>query len=148
MGLTSRLVYDPTDADSRAAGSSVGALLLAGSDATPIGHTAGALNVNITSGFIDVDDGLANTDISTESTLVGTTAVNTTAAILASRKYLGVCNNDNKTLYFGKTGVTTATGWPVYAGAAQIFRIGPAVTTQLIGGPGSNNQDIRVLQLS
>lgn len=148
MGVTSRLIYDPTDADTRASGSSVGALLLAGSDATPISHTGGALDINIAGGFVDVDDGLANTDIENESTLVGTTAVNVVATPLADRKYLAVCNNDNKTLYFGKTGVTTANGFPLYAGSAQIWRIGAAVTAQLIGSAGSNNQDCRVMQLS
>ena len=47
MGVTNRLVYDPTDANTIASSSTVGAYLLAGDDGSPIGSTSNALDVNI-----------------------------------------------------------------------------------------------------
>ena len=47
MGATNRLVYDPTDANSIAASSTIGSYLLAGDDGTAIGHVSDALKVDI-----------------------------------------------------------------------------------------------------
>ena len=47
MGVTNRLVYDPTDANTIASSSTVGAYLLACDDGSPIGSTSNALDVNI-----------------------------------------------------------------------------------------------------
>lgn len=113
---------------------------------TAITSTAGALDVNIASG--DVDDDLADTAILATATAVGTTAVNVVGSALANRKWLYLANNDNKTLFFGQTGVTTANGFPMEAGVKMEFRIGASVTPQIIGDAGSSGQDLRVLELS
>ena len=47
MAVTNRLVYDPTDANSIAASSTIGGDVLAGDDGTPIGHVSDALKVDI-----------------------------------------------------------------------------------------------------
>lgn len=90
MGVTNRLIYDPTDADSIAASSKVGSYVLSGDDGSPIGYetlnavdwlrtsgpiidssgnevavTSNALDVNIASGSIsfayDYDEDTAHT---------------------------------------------------------------------------------------
>jgi len=226
MGVTNRLVYDPTDANTIAASSTVGSHVLAGDDGTPIGHvsdalkvdigsvadldirdlthvsdsikigdgtdflavnadgslnaivtatdldirdlaaatdsveswthdgagnaigsTTGSLDVNVTND-IDVDDGIANTAIENTATAVSTTAVNVVASALANRKYLAVANNGNKRGYFGKTGVTVANGFPLDSQMQQVWRIGPAVAAQFIGGTGASAEDYRVMELS
>lgn len=173
MGVTNRLLYNPTDADTRAASSTIGSHFLTGLDGTPIGHetlnsldwfrvtgpiidsagnevavTSNALDVNIASGTIDVDDGLADTAIENTTTAVSTAAVNIVTSALALRKYVALANEGNKDLYFGKTGVTTANGFPLYPGMQQVWRIGPSVTAQMIGGTGASSEDLRVMELS
>lgn len=266
MNSTSSLVYDPTDANSIAASSTIGSYVLAGDDGTAIGHVSDALKVNIASGSlslgaehneddahvsgdaglqmlavrqdtlaasvsadgdygslkldavgslyvkhsddiniadggnsitvdavdldirsldhtsggandsvrlgdgtdlitstleggkqaldvyvandIDVDDGIADTAIENTATAVSTTAVNVVSSALANRKYLALANEGNKTLYFGKTGVTTANGYPMRSRNQQIWRIGPSVTPQIIGGTGASSEDLRVMELS
>jgi len=173
MGVTSRLIYDPTDADSRAASSRVGSLVLTGIDATPIGHetldsvdwlrvtgpiidsagnavtvTGGKLDVNIAGGFVDLDDDLADTAIENTATAVSAVAVNLVTSALPSRKHLGLSNEGNKSLYFGKTGVTAVNGFPLHPGMQQVWRIGPSVTPQIIGGAGASSEDLRVIELS
>ena len=174
MGVTNRLIYDPTDADSRAASSTVGGMVLAGDDGTPIGHhtlnafqwlnttaalysgdgvtplteTNGALNINISSGQIDVDDGLAHIAIESTATAVSLVALDLVATALADRKYIGVANEGNKSLYFGKTGVTAVNGFPLHPGMQQVWRIGDSVTPQIIGGSGAAAEDLRVIELS
>lgn len=54
MSVTSRLVFDVTDAASIAASSNVGAWLRAGDDGTQIGHVSDALKVNISNASIAV----------------------------------------------------------------------------------------------
>ena len=97
---------------------------------------------------IDVDDGIANTAIENTATAVSTTAVNCVASALASRKYMFVANEGNKKGYFGKTGVTTANGFPLHANMIHSFRVGPAVAPQFIGGTGASSEDYRVMELS
>ena len=112
-----------------------------------ISSTGTSLDVNVTNS-IDVDDGLANTAIKQVAESVGTSA----AAIvdgadeLASRKYLFVYNNDSQGAYIGDSGVTTANGFPVPAGAILEARIGAAVDVYMIGDKAA--MDIRTLQLS
>ena len=241
MGVTNRLVYDPTDANSIAASSTVGAYILAGDDGSPIGSTSNALDVNIgsvvdldirdlvytqdsitahqggswsvgitgdvnvtqgtspwvigdggssitvdavdldirdlsstsdsvaawlsdgsgnaigsTTGSldvnvtndIDVDDGIANTAIENTTTAVSTSAVAVVSSALASRKYIALANEGNKALYVGKSGVTTANGFPLYPGMQQVWRIGPTPVMQAIGGTGASSEDMRVMELS
>jgi hypothetical protein len=110
-----------------------------------ITSTASALDVNIKSG--DLDDNLANVSIENESRTVGVTAIATTAAAaLVGRKWLYLANVSNKSIYFGKASVTTANGFPVYPGDKHEFRIGAAVTTNVIGDAAA--LDLRVMQLS
>lgn len=143
----SSVTVSATDLDIRnltAASDSVAAWLNDGSG-NAISSTAGAIDVNIKSG--DIDDSLANTSIDNESRTVGTSAIATTAAAaLANRKWLYLANESNKSLYFGKAGITTANGFPVHPGDKHEFRIGAAVATNVIGtGAGL---DLRVMQLA
>lgn len=54
MSVTSRLVFDVTDAASIAASSNVGAWLRAGDDGTQIGHVSDALKVSLTNASVAV----------------------------------------------------------------------------------------------
>lgn len=112
-----------------------------------IGSTGGSLDVNVTNS-IDVDDGLANTAIKQVAETVGVAA----AAIvdgadeLASRKYLMIYNNGNKSVYVGDSGVTTSNGFPLFPGSILETRIGDAVDVYMIGDAAGQN--VRTLQLS
>jgi hypothetical protein len=109
-----------------------------------------ALDVYIANaGSIDVDDSLANTAIFTEARAVSTTAINlTAAAAIAGRKWLYVANEGNKSMYIGPSGVSAANGYPLHMGQQSEYRIGAAVTVQIIGEAGASSEDIRVMQLS
>jgi len=113
---------------------------------TAIGSTAGALDVNIASG--DIDDDLANVAIENTSTAVSTTAVDVVATSLANRKHLLIANLGNKGLFFGKNGVTTANGFPIYPREKMSARIGAAIVPQIIGEAGASGEDLRVMELS
>lgn len=97
---------------------------------------------------VDIDDDLANVAIENTATAVSTIAVNVVTSALASRKWLAYANEGNKVVYFGKTGVTTANGFPCYGGQQAVWRIGPSVTPQFIGGTGASSEDMRVMELS
>lgn len=148
QGTDSPWAVEATDLDIRdldSASDSVAAWLSDGSG-NAIGSTAGALDVNIASG--DVDDDLADTAIENTATAVSTTAVNVVSSALSGRKWMYLANEGNKTLYFGKTGVTTANGFPMHAGMQMEVRIGPSVAPQIIGGAGASSEDLRVMELS
>lgn len=91
---------------------------------------------------------VANSGILASATAVSTTAVNVVASALSNRTYLGLANEGNKMLYFGQTGVSTSTGFPLPPGGQQVWRIGPALTPQIIGEAGSSSEDLRVLELA
>jgi len=112
-----------------------------------IGSTTGSLDVNVTNS-IDLDDDLADTAIENTATAVSTSAVNVVSSALANRKWLAVANEGNKLGYFGKTGVTTSNGFPLHQGMQQVWRIGPSVAPQFIGGTGASSEDYRVMELS
>lgn len=143
------LTVDAVNLDIRdlaAATDSVSSWLKDGSG-NAITSTTGWLDVNIAGGMIDTDDSLANTSIENESRTVGTSAIATTAAsAIANRKWLYLANLSNKSIYFGKASVTTANGFPVHPGDKHEFRIGAAVTTNVIGD--GTGLDLRVMQLS
>jgi len=142
------ITVDASDLDIRdltAASDSIAAWLSDGSG-NAIGSTAGALDVNIASG--DIDDSLANTAIENTTTAVSTSAVAVVSSALASRKWLAVANEGNKVLYIGKSGVTTANGFPLYPGMQQSWRIGATPVVQAIGGAGASSEDLRVMELS
>jgi hypothetical protein len=91
---------------------------------------------------------VADTAIENTQTLVSTTAVNVVASALADRSYLGMANEGNKTLYYGKTGVTTTNGFPLHPGQKDVWRIGASVAVQAIGRAGASNEDMRVMEAS
>jgi len=143
------LTVDASDLDIRdltAASDSVDAWLNDGSG-NAIGSTGGSLDVNVTNS-IDLDDDLADTAIENTATAVSAAAINVVASALASRKWLATANEGNKSLYFGKTGVTTTNGYPLHPGMQHVWRIGPSVTPQVIGGTGASSEDMRVMELS
>lgn len=148
---TSPWVVSATDLDIRdltAASDSVAAWVKDGSG-NSIGSTGGALNVNISSGFTDADDSLANSAIFTEKRSVSTTAITiTAAAALASRKWLYIANEGTKVMYLGPSGVTAASGFPMYKGERIELRCGAANNPYIIGETGASSEDIRVMQLS
>lgn len=116
-----------------------------------IGSTAGALDVNIASGTLSVtvnDVTLANVAIENTATAVSTTAINIVASALANRKYLMLANEGNKSLYWGKSGITTSNGFPLHPGMQVESRVGPSVAPQVIGGTGASSESLRVMELS
>jgi len=115
-----------------------------------IGSTSGALDVYLTNsiGELDIDDDLADTAILGTATAVSTSAVNVVSSALSGRKWLALANEGNKAVFFGQNGVTTSNGFPLYPGQQAVWRVGPSVAPQLIGGTGASSEDIRVLELS
>lgn len=115
-----------------------------------ITSSGGALDVNIQSSDItfDIDDDLCNVAIENTATAVSTSAINIVSSALANRKFLALANEGNKILYFGKNGVTTSNGFPLYMREKAMFRIGASVAPQIIGAAGSSNEDLRVMELS
>ena len=114
-----------------------------------IGSTAGALNVNISSGTVSVTDAaLADSALKALAETVTTTAAQIVdgADELASRKYLFLYNNGSKEVYIGQTGVTASSGFPLPPGSILEARIGAAVDVFAIAQAGSQN--VRTLQLS
>ncbi len=97
---------------------------------------------------VDIDDDLGDIAIQNTATAVSTSAVNVVASALAGRKWLYLANEGNKSLYFGKTGVTTVNGFPMHPGQQSEFRVGPAVAPQMIGGTGASSEDLRVMEIS
>jgi len=148
---TSPWVVSATDLDIRdltAASDSVAAWTKDGSG-NSIGSTAGALNVNISSGSVTTSDAaLANTAIKAVAETVTTSAalVVDGADELAARKYLFLYNNGSKEVFIGESGVTTSSGFPLPPGSALEARIGAAVDVYMISASGSQN--VRTLQLS
>lgn len=148
---TSPWVVSATDLDIRdlsAAQDSVEAWAHDGTG-NAITSTAGALDVNIASGSLTINDAaLANTAIkAVAETVTGTAAqVVDGADELASRKYLFLYNNGSKEVYVGESGVTTASGFPLPPGSTMEARIGAAVDVYMISASGSQN--VRTLQLS
>ena len=145
------LTVDATNLDIRdltAASDSVAAWAFDGTG-NAITSTAGALDVNIASGTVTTSDAaLADSAIKA----LAETVTNTAAQIvdggdeLASRKYLFLYNNGNKTVFIGETGVTASSGFPLPPGSILEARIGAAVDVFAISQAGSQN--VRTLQLS
>jgi hypothetical protein len=134
--------------DLAAATDSVSSWLKDGSG-NSITSTAGALNVNIASGTLSINDAaLADTAMKANAETVGTSAVQVIdgADELASRKYVMLYNNGNRQAYVGPTGVTTSSGFPIPPGSMLEARIGAAVDIFMIADGA--NQNVRALQLS
>ncbi len=105
----------------------------------------GALYVEAVGG---ADDALANTAIATASNPLGVanTAEDVVASPLASRKYLFVYNEGNKTAYIGASGVTSGTGFPLPPGSILEMRAGASIDIEWVAE--DTNQEIRTLELS
>lgn len=126
----------------------VGAYLFDGSG-NSIGSTAGALNVNISSGTLSINDAaLADTAIKVVPETVGASAalIIDGADELASRKYVAFYNNSNKNVYLGPSGVSVSSGFPIPPGSILEARIGSAVDLYMIGDAA--NLNVRSMQLS
>lgn len=114
-----------------------------------IKSTSGAMNVNISSQTgsspLLVDD-TANTTIGNSAVVVGTTEAALLGSQQAGRKYLYVQNLDNKAIYIGTTGVTTANGIRMSPGTVSELRIGAALSLHAIASQAG--ADVRIMQLS
>lgn len=146
------LTVDAVDLDIRdlaAATDSVSSWTKDGSG-NAITSSGGALDINIQSSDIsfDIDDDLCNVAIENTATAVSTSAINVVSSALANRKFLALANEGNKKLYFGKSGVSTSNGFPLYSKEKMAWRIGPSVAPQIIGGAGAASEDLRVMELS
>lgn len=75
------------------------------------------------------------------------TALFAGASQLASRYNMTVYNESGNTVYFGQSGVTTATGFPLLAGDTVSFNFDISVATAIyfIGTTSSN---VRVVELA
>ena len=107
-----------------------------------------ALDVNVSNAISIEDVALADTDLATTATSVTTTAggTNLIGTALTDRKYLFIHNEGNRKMYIGKTGVTTATGFPVSVGSRIELRAGAAL--DLYGITATGTADARMLELS
>lgn len=144
------ITVDATDLDIRdlaAATDTVSAWTKDGSG-TAINSTSNALNVYVTgSSALTVNDAaLANTAISADTTVVGTSLISAIGSILSARKYAYFYNNGNKGMYIGTTGSTVGTGFPMYPGMGYEFRAGASIDFKIIADGAT--QDLRHLQLS
>lgn len=148
---TSPWVVSATDLDIRdldAASDSVAAWTHDGSG-NAIGSTAGALDVNIASGSLDVNDAaLADTAIAADSSSLASanTAQDLVASPLASRKYLFVYNNDNREMYIGPSGVSASDGFPLPPGSMVQMRAGASVDIEWVSAKAGH--DARYMELS
>lgn len=126
-----------------------------------ISSTGGSLNVDVTNtvtvtgtvtanagtGTFTVSDAaLANTDMAAAQQAVTGSAAALIASPLANRKYLFINNSGSKVIYIGKSGVTTATGFPIQPGNTLDARIGASVNVFAISASGT--QTIPTLELS
>lgn len=136
-----------TDLDIRdlaAATDSVSAWMKDGSG-TSITSTGGALDVNIASGTLSVNDAaLANTAGANAAISVSTSGA-LVASPLSARKYLYAYNNGNKPVYLGFGTVTASNGYPMYPGQAYEFRAGASIAMNAFA---ATSQDVRTLELS
>jgi len=110
-----------------------------------------SLKVNAAGSLYTVgeDDALANTSVVAGATTVDNTAGGTdlVGTDLANRKYLFLANEGNKAVFLGPSGVTTATGFPLYPGSMIEMRAGASIDLHAIG-QNANTDDIRYLELS
>lgn len=113
-----------------------------------ISSTSNALNVFVTgSGALTINDAaLANTAFENTAKSVTTTTGVLLATQLAARKYMYVQNLGSKSIYVGKSGVTTSDGLRLSAGAIGEFRFGPALSLHAVADSGT--QDIRLMEVS
>jgi len=94
------------------------------------------------------DAALADTAIAAAANplTASNTAEDVVIAPLASRKYLFIYNNGNRTAYVGQSGVSAATGFPVDSGSTLELRAGASVDIEWVSA--NTSQEIRTLELS
>lgn len=96
---------------------------------------------------IQVEDDLANTALAVEAAAVTTSSAALITTPLAARRFVWLYNNGSKVVYIGPSGVTTGTGFPIFAGSIMDgLRIGAANAIHAVSASGT--QEIRVLQAS
>lgn len=107
-----------------------------------------ALDVNVANTISINDAALADTAILSAADTLATagTAETVVASNLASRKYLYVRNNDNRTMYVGASGVTASNGFPVSPGSYLELRAGASVDVYY--NSDKTGHAIRTLELS
>lgn len=77
---------------------------------------------------------------------VGNTATDLVASDLVNRKKILIQNADNKAIFVGLSGVTTATGLRLSGGGVLELEIGPGVN--IFGITASGSADVRVVELA
>lgn len=94
------------------------------------------------------DAALAETAIANAANTlaVANTAEDAVASPLASRKYLWIYNNDNKKMYVGASGVTSANGFPISPGSYMELRAGAAVDVEYVATKAGHK--IRTMEMS
>ena len=88
MSTSNRLVFDPADATSIAASSSIGSFIRAGDDGTLIGHVSDALKVNLTNTSIPVsatDLDIRNLVFATDKVDVSGSSVSITGSVAVTQ---------------------------------------------------------------
>lgn len=107
-----------------------------------------ALDVNLVNTISINDAALADTAIlsAADTLAVAGTAEKVIAANLADRKYLSIYNNDNRKMYVGAAGVTSANGFPISPGSYIEMRAGAAVDVYYNSAKAGH--EIRTLELS
>lgn len=130
----------------------LGATTLAALESITVQNGSGASAVNIQDGgnsitvdFIDPD--LADTAIQNTATAVTATVGPIVASALANRKDVFVANMGANIVYFGKSAVTAANGFPLFKNEKIQARIGSSVAPGVICDTGKT-ADIRVMELS
>lgn len=111
-------------------------------------NASGALYTAIDGTVITEDVALADTAIATAANAldVANTAEDLVASPLANRKYLFAYNDGNKVAYIGASGVSAATGFPVYPGSILELRAGPSIDIEWVAA--DTNQEMRTLELA
>lgn len=105
-----------------------------------------ALDVNIAATDIEINVEIrANTALTTAASPVSTSGALFTSP-LANRKFVWMYNNGSKAVYIGPSGVSSASGFPLFPGSLLDAQIGAAVAIHAVASSGT--QDVRVMQAS
>ena len=115
-----------------------------------IDNATGGLEVYVAgSATLTVNDAaLADTSIANavNTLAVANTAEDVVASPLANRKYLYIYNNDNRRMFIGATGVTSANGFPISPRSYVELRAGASVDIEWVSPKVNHN--MRTLELS
>ena len=110
---------------------------------------SGTVTANAGTGTFTVSDAAqAAIAIATskENLAAANVAQNVATSVLANRKYLFIYNKDNREIYIGASGVSEATGYPVFPGSAVELRAGAAIDIEFVSSKLTH--EIRTMQLS